>query len=121
MVVAVVVAAFVLYISSCCLFFSFKNYKLHKLDIVSGPTTSAGAIGRVAVVSDYHMMRSNEVENDEGIGPIEEMANNNDSYNFYRLLNNGKYHVITGHTGTNVMDLHILYIPPFNSNCAHKL
>lgn len=91
------------------------------MDIVSGPTTAAGAIGRVAVVSDYQSMRSNEGENGKRIDPIEEIASNNDSYNFYRLLNNGKYHVITGHTGTNVMDLHILYIPPLNSSWKHKL
>lgn len=77
------------------------------MDFVSGPTTAAGAIGRAAVVYEF-LEKGKDARN----GNVEDFVTNNDSFNFYRSLNDGKYHVVTGHTGTNVMDLHILYIPP---------
>lgn len=72
----------------------------------TGPTTAAGAIGSAQVVKDFLMMASS---ND--VRQIDEFVRNNDSFNFYANLNNGQHHVMTGHTGTNVMDLHILYFP----------
>lgn len=73
----------------------------------AGPTTAAGAIGSAQVVEDFLMMFS-----DENVHRIDDFVRKNDSYNFYANLCDGKYHVITGHTGTNVMDLHILHFSP---------
>lgn len=95
-----------------------NNYKLQQIRFCfSGPTTAAGAIGCALVIADH--LNANKHKNAKH-GTAEDFALNNDSFNFYRLLSDGKYHIITGHTGTNVMDLHILYIPPPNSY-AHKL
>ena len=38
---------------------------------------------------------------------------NNDSYTFYSTLDQGKYLLKTGHTGTNVMDLQVVLIKPY--------
>lgn len=66
-------------------------------DGIDGPNPAAGA----ALSSD----------NLEEITEVETCLKNNDSYNFFKNYNNGKHHIITGHTGTNVMDLHIIIIP----------
>lgn len=73
-----------------------------------GPTTAAGAIGGAKIVKDFLIM-TNQTESD-----VDAFINNNDSFNFYKNVYDGKYHIITGHTGTNVMDLHILYFPQIN-------
>ncbi|XP_049287984.1 glycerate kinase [Anopheles funestus] len=70
-------------------------------DGIDGPTDAAGAIGGAFVANDYH-----ERFQQDGKSFIE----NNDSYSFYEALNGGLYFVKTGHTGTNVMDLHLLLI-----------
>lgn len=66
-------------------------------DGIDGPNPAAGA----ALSPD----------NLKDIAAIETCLINNDSYNFFKKFNNGKHHIITGHTGTNVMDLHIIIIP----------
>ena len=66
-------------------------------DGIDGPTCAAGAI-----VDDNTIDRAEKLS----IDPEAYLANN-DSYNFFKLLND---HVITGHTGTNVMDLQVLWI-----------
>lgn len=70
-------------------------------DGIDGPTTAAGAIGCSQVVVD-----SKALDLDAAA-----YLENNDSFQFYSELDNGRYHIITGHTGTNVMDLHIFLIP----------
>ncbi|XP_053665458.1 glycerate kinase [Anopheles marshallii] len=70
-------------------------------DGIDGPTDAAGAIGGAFVANEYH-----EIFHKDGKSFIE----NNDSYRFYEALNSGHYFVKTGHTGTNVMDLHMLLI-----------
>ncbi|XP_063699479.1 glycerate kinase [Culicoides brevitarsis] len=65
-------------------------------DGIDGPSNdAAGAIGTTydAITNDL----------------IEKFINNNDSYNFYKGHCPG-FHVVTGHTGTNVMDLHVLVV-----------
>lgn len=74
---------------------------------VTGPTTAAGAIGSAQVIEDFLMMCGDRNEH-----RIDDFVRENDSFNFFANLQGGKYHVITGHTGTNVMDLHILYFSP---------
>lgn len=66
-------------------------------DGIDGPNPAAGA-----VLSPNNLKEITEVEM---------CLINNDSYNFFKNYNNGKHHIITGHTGTNVMDLHIIIIP----------
>lgn len=78
-------------------------------DGIDGPTTAAGAIGCPGILN-----------NSKFDDAISESLNNSDSFNFLKNFNDGKYHVVTGHTGTNVMDIHVLIIPRF-LNCIYKL
>lgn len=68
-------------------------------DGIDGPTDAAGAIGYLNLISDC------ETELD-----VNSFLNNNDSYNFYKKFKNGSLHIFTGHTNTNVMDIHLIII-----------
>lgn len=68
-------------------------------DGIDGPTNAAGAIGSLNILESQFPEKRNH---------IDDFINNNDSYNF---LTSKPCHLITGHTGTNVMDLQILLIP----------
>lgn len=68
-----------------------------------GPTPAAGAIGGADIIRNYLTIPGKSQSD------IDAFVKNNDSYRFYSNLAQGKYHIVTGHTGTNVMDLHILY------------
>lgn len=81
-----------------------KNNNLEKIlflsagtDGIDGPNQAAGA----ALSPDYL----------KEMNAVETCLINNDSYNFLKNFNNGIHHIITGHTGTNVMDLHCIIIP----------
>ncbi|CAG9569275.1 unnamed protein product [Danaus chrysippus] len=69
-------------------------------DGIDGPTDAAGAIGYINLISDCSK---------ENID-VNKYINNNDSYNFFKTFKNGDLHVITGHTNTNVMDIHLIII-----------
>lgn len=73
-------------------------------DGIDGPTDAAGAIGTLDLVN-------NSLE--ENI-KAEDYLNNNDAYAFYNKYRKGSHLIKIGHTGTNVMDLHILLIKPLN-------
>lgn len=73
-------------------------------DGIDGPTNAAGAIGSGHIIEEFH----NAIEDNISVN---DYIKTNDSFNFFRNLKNGKYHIITGHTGTNVMDLHMIVIP----------
>lgn len=67
-----------------------------------GPTPAAGAIADQCQVA--------EALND-GLDP-QGFLKHNDSYSFYSTFKNGRDHLITGLTGTNVMDIQILLVFP---------
>ncbi|XP_061399492.1 glycerate kinase-like [Musca vetustissima] len=73
-------------------------------DGIDGPTNAAGALACSEVVKDFLELNS------KNICDLESFINNNDSYNFYKGVKQGDYHVVTGHTGTNVMDLHFFLL-----------
>lgn len=76
-------------------------------DGIDGPTNVAGAFG-------YKYQFNAAAE--QNLKP-DEYENNNDSYNFYLKLNGGEDLINVGHTGTNVMDMHILVIGSIVNSC----
>ncbi|CAB3227215.1 unnamed protein product [Arctia plantaginis] len=82
----------------------FAKFDIHFLsagtDGIDGPTDAAGAIGYQNLVTEARKENLN----------TEKYLNENDSYNFYKKFKNGSFHVITGHTNTNVIDIHIIII-----------
>ncbi len=72
-------------------------------DGTDGPTDAAGAI-----VDGETVIKAREL----GLNPNHYLANN-DSYNFFKRLDSlsgERHHVITGPTGTNVMDIQIILV-----------
>lgn len=68
-----------------------------------GPTSAAGALGGHEVIVNYLK------DSNKSLQHVDAFIQDNNSYNFYHELLHGKFHICTGHTGTNVMDLHLLY------------
>lgn len=69
-------------------------------DGIDGPTDAAGAIGSSKL---YDLAMAEELD-------PERFLRNSDSYNFYKTFRGGEYMIKTGHTGTNVMDIHLMII-----------
>ncbi|KAG8186554.1 hypothetical protein JTE90_020857 [Oedothorax gibbosus] len=69
-------------------------------DGIDGPTPAAGAIAAALVV---------DFAKKEGLDP-EMFLKNNDSYSFFSQVNEGRWLIQTGHTGTNVMDIIVILI-----------
>lgn len=82
----------------------FENFDIFFLsagtDGIDGPTDAAGAIGYLDLIPDA---KKDNID-------IQKYLNENNTYNFYRKFKNRALHVITGHTNTNVMDIHIIII-----------
>lgn len=68
-------------------------------DGIDGPTDAAGAVGSLDILNGQFEKEEQE--------RISKMIEANDSYNFFKSK---PCHVITGHTGTNVMDIQLLLI-----------
>lgn len=68
-------------------------------DGLDGPTNAAGAI------AIQNLFREAQLQ---GLDP-HEYLNNNDSFHFFQRLHQGSYHIVTGPSGTNVMDIQVLY------------
>ncbi|GAA6104854.1 glycerate kinase [Tachysurus ichikawai] len=70
-----------------------------------GPTEAAGAVtdGNIALKA-----RSQGLD-------IDEFLQNNDSFTFFSSLSKGQNLLLPGLTGTNVMDVHMLILPPLPS------
>ncbi|KAK5643223.1 hypothetical protein RI129_007068 [Pyrocoelia pectoralis] len=71
-------------------------------DGMDGPTDAAGAFGTSNLVNDAYT---------QNVNPTQFLADN-DSYGFYTKYRHGEYLIRTGHTGTNVMDIHVLIVSP---------
>ncbi|XP_059050575.1 glycerate kinase [Achroia grisella] len=82
----------------------FKDFEIYILcagtDGIDGPTDAAGAIGHLDLVTNSHYL---DID-------VNKYLNDNDSYNFYDKYSNGDFHVVTGHTNTNVMDIHLIIV-----------
>ncbi|CAL4088342.1 unnamed protein product, partial [Meganyctiphanes norvegica] len=79
-------------------------------DGIDGPTDVAGAV-TFGIAKGNHLNVLTAVAHQNGLNP-QSYLDNNDSYNYFKLIHEGAYHINTGHTGTNVMDLQILWINP---------
>lgn len=88
----------------------FENFEVYFLsagtDGIDGPTDAAGAIGYLDLISDAKLVNID----------VDNYLLNNDSYNFYKEFKQGNLHVITGHTNTNVMDIHLIIIKKRNKS-----
>ncbi|KAM3960691.1 glycerate kinase [Aphomia sociella] len=88
----------------------FKGFDIYLLsagtDGIDGPTDAAGAIGHLDLVAES---KKDKID-------INHYLHMNDSYNFYKKFKSGNLHVITGHTNTNVMDIHLIIIKRKNES-----
>jgi len=90
---------------------SHGNAELNSFDVTivsigtdgqDGPTDAAGALADVDLIrkSGFSLERA------------QQYLDENDSYNFFLNAADGAYHIKTGQTGTNVMDLQLIMIRP---------
>ena len=70
---------------------------------IAESTSAAGAVVDQAVGSESRT---------ESLAGMRRALEENDSFNFFSGFNGGRQLIKTGHTGTNVMDLHLLAITP---------
>ena len=88
--------------SSHCVFVSVGT------DGQDGPCDAAGA------VVDCNVIHDSLVQN---LSPVT-LLENNDSYTYFSLLNGGRHLIKTGLTGTNVMDIHLLFLMDTSKICS---
>lgn len=67
-------------------------------DGFDGPNAAAGAIGCASVARNADATE------------LQACVDGSDSFGWYEACANGDWHIRTGHTGTNVMDLHLLLV-----------
>lgn len=82
----------------------FQKYEILFLsagtDGIDGPTDAAGAVVDLDIYEEAVKQQLN----------IDTFIKQNDSYNFYKSIKSSTYLIETGHTGTNVADVHVLGI-----------
>ena len=76
-------------------------------DGIDGPTDCAGAIVDASLVENAAT---------ELLDPLAFLTDN-DSYTFFKKFDDGKSLIKSGHTGTNVMDVHAITISKRSGNC----
>lgn len=81
-------------------------------DGIDGNNDAAGSLGGSRILSEFI-----ESSDEETVAStVQDFILRNDSFSFYRnVLKNyagDRYQIVTGHTGTNVMDIHLLMITP---------
>uniref|UniRef100_A0A0P4WI00 Glycerate kinase n=2 Tax=Scylla TaxID=6760 RepID=A0A0P4WI00_SCYOL len=79
-------------------------------DGIDGPTDAAGALTYWSSQNASTQSQVLEARNQELIP--ENFLQDNASYDYFSQLSSGKYLFKPGHTGTNVMDIQILFINP---------
>lgn len=67
-----------------------------------GPTDAAGAVANGEVMDEAKT---------QGLD-IDSVLTNNDSFTFFSQLSEGRQLLVPGLTGTNVMDVHVMLLPP---------
>ncbi|MCL4123271.1 UNVERIFIED_CONTAM: hypothetical protein GTU68_015011 [Idotea baltica] len=77
-------------------------------DGIDGPTDAAGAITSYANNDGVIKLQTEEARQ-QGLSPAAFLDDNN-SYEYFSELSGGAYLLKPGHTGTNVMDIQLLYI-----------
>lgn len=86
-------------------------------DGLDGNNEAAGAIGGLGILASSNGFSASTCST---ASIISEFLNRNDSFNFYRNYASDRYHIITGHTGTNVMDIHLLVMTRQNFGFSKK-
>nr|XP_045600736.1 glycerate kinase-like [Procambarus clarkii]XP_045600738.1 glycerate kinase-like [Procambarus clarkii]XP_045600739.1 glycerate kinase-like [Procambarus clarkii]XP_045600740.1 glycerate kinase-like [Procambarus clarkii]XP_045600741.1 glycerate kinase-like [Procambarus clarkii]XP_045600742.1 glycerate kinase-like [Procambarus clarkii] len=79
-------------------------------DGIDGPTDAAGAL-TYWCSSEIGIRSQAQEAREQGLIP-EDFLGINDSYTYFTQLSAGQYLLKPGHTGTNVMDLQIIFINP---------
>lgn len=69
-------------------------------DGIDGPTDAAGAICDIDLINEAKKLGIN----------AKDYVDNNDAYTFFSLVDDGIHMIKTGHTGTNVMDVHLILL-----------
>ncbi|XP_023245491.1 glycerate kinase [Copidosoma floridanum] len=100
-----------------------------------GPTDAAGAFGKPGISPKMKLLMQDLKDEkkktfdtkklqaiDKKIQEVtsmlpENVLQRNDTYSFYSKFENGKNHLITGPTGTNVMDLNYIYLRKRDCDC----
>ncbi|XP_020280549.1 glycerate kinase isoform X2 [Pseudomyrmex gracilis] len=96
---------------------SVSNTKLHGQKNLNTTEVSTSATGDSNQNLDCSVLTLMEVERMLPENTLKE----NDTYNFYSRFKKGEDLIKTGITGTNVMDLHLIYIKKRRCRCEHEL
>ncbi|XP_034943257.1 glycerate kinase [Chelonus insularis] len=119
-----------------------NNSKLNPYDVLflsagtdgqDGPTDATGAFGYAGI--NFSIVNSQQVVNNRQVNEknntyleakvesvsLENVLKNNDSYSFYSWFKEGDDLLKTGFTGTNVMDLHLIYIKKRQCKCLNEI
>lgn len=81
----------------------FDSFEINILSIgtdgIDGPTDAAGAVANNDLIQNARQ---------QGLEDPQSYLAENNSYEFFSVINGGSNLIKMGHTGTNVMDIHVL-------------